>query len=127
MTRDTAEWGTADWRPAAAEAREVLQMTIGASLEAVGWLRVQGALAGLEAAVAVTDVESLWRGIAHLERLGPSRVATRLGDPAKEPIPEGIRERINVLIDALLPDDGRVPPGPDGGQDPEPADGTPAS
>jgi len=119
MAGDTAEWGTADWQEASAEARGVLQVTVRWRLEVSGWLQVQDALEGMEAAVAATDAQSLWNEIARLEQLGPFRVTTRLGDPPKEPVPEGIRERINVLIDALVPDDGQVPRGQDGGQAPD--------
>lgn len=121
MAGDAAELGTADWREASAEARGVLQVAIRWRLEASGWLQVQDALEGMEAAVAVTDAGPLWTEIARLEQLGPFRVSMRLGDPPKEPVPEGTRERINVLIDALVPDDGQAPRD----QDPDRGHGAP--
>jgi hypothetical protein len=72
-------------------------------------------------AVAAADAGSLWTEIACLEQLGPFRVITRLGDPLKEPVPEGTRERINVLIDALVPDNSQAPRG----QDPDRGHGAP--
>jgi hypothetical protein len=113
MAEDAPEWRSAQWREASAEARAVLQIVIRWRLEPSGWLRVKDALEGMTAAVAAVDAESLRREIAHLELLGPFRVSTRLGDPPKEPAPEDIRERVNLLIDALVPQDGQVPIAPE--------------
>ena len=113
MAGDAPEWRSTQWREASAEARAVLPIVIRWRLEPSGWLRVRDALDGMTAAVAAADPESLRREIAHLGLLGPFRVGTRLGDPPKEPAPEDIRERVNLLIDALVPQDGHVPIAPE--------------
>lgn len=103
----------------------MLQLAIRWRLEAAGWAQVKDALEGIEAAVAAADAESLWREIALMERLAPFRVSARLGDTPIEPVPEGTRERINMLIDALVPEDDREPRGQDGRHAPDQGHGTP--
>jgi len=126
MAGDAAELGTADWRDAADEARGMLRIATGWQLEAARWRQVQDVLAGIEGAATAADTESLWHELARLGQFGQFRIGTRLGDapkePEKEPAPEEIRERINVLIYTLGPEDGQVP----GGQDPDRSHGTSA-
>lgn len=109
MTLDETNWDATDWRDASAEACVLLRAAIEWRLAESRWQQVQNAVGGIEAALAATDVESLWNAIAQLEQLGPLRVSTRLGDIPKEPGPEDVRERINELIDTLVREDGPVP------------------
>lgn len=102
-------WDAVDWQEASVEARAVLRIVIQWRLVGSRWRQVHDAVGVMDAAVAAADVESLWNAIAQLERLGPLRVSTRLGDIPKEQVPEEVRERINELIDALVREDGPAP------------------
>lgn len=109
MALDGTNWDATDWQEASAEARAVLRTAIEWRLGESRWQQVQDAVEGIKAALATTDVESLWNAIAQLEQLGPLRVSTRLGDTPKDSAPDDVRERINELIDALVRED---PPAP---------------
>ena len=104
-----ARWDSPDWPEASEEARAVLIAATEWRLREPRWYEVRGAVEKMAAALAAADLQSLVDAAAQLEQLGPLRVATRLGDPPNEPAPADVRERINELIDALVPDDNPAP------------------
>src|SRR5262245_51543119 len=87
------------------EAASALRYAVRKQLEPAGWLRVNATLTALEAALAAGDERATRNAIRDLDGV---RAPTRLGgqpDPAEEPvpIPPEQRERINKLIDEILP------------------------
>ena len=107
-----------------ADASAVLRAAVGWQLREPRWRQVRAAVDGIRAAFAAADVKSAWQAIAQLEQLGPLRVATRLGDPPKQPAPEDVRERVNELIDELVRRAGQDPSG--SGHDADQGHGTPS-
>jgi hypothetical protein len=96
----------------AAEAVGALRFVARKRLEPAGWRRVEATLAALEAALAAGDERATRDAIRDIDGV---RAPTRLGDrpdPAGEPvpIPPGQRERINRLIDEILPGTPGDPP-----------------
>lgn len=123
MGTDRAPWEDPDWPEALEEARAVLRAATEWQLREPRWRDVRDATNGVAAAVAAGDLPSLVEAVGQLERFGPLRVATRLGDPPRKPAPPEVRERINELIDALVPDNDPAPGDHgDSGQDPGRAD-----
>lgn len=99
-----------------AEAVSALRYAAKRRLKAAGWVTVGEALTVLEAGLAAGDESTVRHAIRALDG---SRKPRRLGDPPdpdEEPVPSPseIRERINKLLDMILPDTSEGPVG--GGQ-----------
>ncbi len=97
--------GMAEGLPA--EAANAVRWAAGTQLTPAGWVQVAEALSVLETGWAAGDERTVRHAIRALD--GALRI-TRLGDqpddPDEEPVPvpPDIRERINRLVDRILPD-----------------------
>jgi hypothetical protein len=109
MGTDTPHSDGPGWPEISEEARAVLQDATGWQLRAARWPEVGDTVGKMATAVAAADRQSLAEAVEQLEEFGPLRVVTRLGDPPREPAPPEVRERINELIDALVPDHASGP------------------
>lgn len=84
-----------------ADASDVLRLAGSWELSPGRWAEFAEILEVAIAAHEVGDVQAVEQAVAHLELLGPMRVARIGGDSPREPPPGPVRERVDYLIRAL--------------------------
>ena len=84
-----------------ADASDVLRLAGSWELPPGRWAEFAEILEVAIAAHAAADGQALGQAVAHLEQLGPMRVARIGGDSLREPPPGPVRERVDYLIRAL--------------------------
>lgn len=106
MADDAAAGGAPIDDELRSDALDVLGDALRWRMTAARWEGIGGAVAELTAALRAGDVEAVRRAVTELELLGPVR-ATVMGDTPTTPVPEPVREEIDVLVRTL---DGRTAP-----------------
>lgn len=98
---------TAEPDPVRGHARDVLQDVLRWQLTADGWARVSATLDKLEAGLGLTgpdQMAALTMASVELELSAPERLTAI--DKLAAPVPDRVRERVNVLVHELAPPAG---------------------